>query len=73
METSPVKEAIAAIMGELIKADGRLLKGGGGMKVEVEPAEEGEMECPACAAGTCDDPEHMGEEDMAGLLASVGE
>lgn len=72
--TSPVKEAIAAIMGELMKADGMRLKGGSGVKVEVEPAEEGgEMECPVCAAGTCDDPEHMGEEDMAGLLASVGE
>jgi len=71
-EKSPVQEAIAVIMGELLKADGKRL---GGVKVEMEPGgeEPGEMECPECAAGTCNDPEHMGDEDMAGLLASVGE
>jgi hypothetical protein len=69
-EKTPVKEAIEAIMGELIKADGMRLRG---MNAPAEAEEEAEQKCAACAAGTCDDPEHMGEEDMAGLLASVGE
>lgn len=68
---SPVEEAVAAIMQELLKHDGNALKG------MMNPAEEaaappGDDSCPECAAGTCDNPEHMGDEDAAGLMASLG-
>ncbi len=39
----------------------------------MEPGEaphaepDGDEACPECAAGTCDNPEHMGDEDAAGL------
>jgi hypothetical protein len=71
---TPVQEAIAAITRELMKADGNRL---GGLKMEMEMETEGpegeEMpeECGACAEGTCEDPEHLSDEDMGGLLASV--
>lgn len=28
-------------------------------------------ECPECKAGTCDNPEHMGEEDKKSLLSML--
>lgn len=70
---SPAEEAVAAIAKEILKYDGNALK------KMMSPAEEtasppgdGDEACPGCAAGTCDNPEHMGEEDAAGLLASLG-
>lgn len=39
-------------------------------EAQAEEGEKpGEGECPECARGTCDDPEHMAEEDMAALMA----
>lgn len=38
---------------------------------DMEPQGEdmGPESCPACAAGECDNPEHMGEEEKGKLLA----
>lgn len=78
MKGTPVQQAIAAIMGELQKFQARGLteSGGGGMKVEIEAGGDGgeaaPAMCEACAAGTCDDPEHMSETDsteMDGLYS----
>ena len=51
---------------------------GEGEGMEMEGAEKPSVldasECPDCAAGTCDDPEHMsdGEKDaMAGLVIAI--
>lgn len=67
---SPVEAAIAQFLQALQESEGMALKGGKGVKVEIEAedAGKGDMEeCPMCAAGTCDNPDHMGEEDVAGL------
>lgn len=39
----------------------------GDMEAPKEPVSP--EECEACKAGTCDDPEHMGEEEKGKMLA----
>jgi hypothetical protein len=70
--TPALQKALQVVMQEIQKAEGAALRGGGGMKVEIE-AEGGEgpemQKCPACAEGTCTDPDHMDDsevEEMAG-------
>lgn len=66
---SAVKEALKAVLGAISEADGRDMVGRRGppkavsIEVEAEPAE-----CPECAKGECMNPEHMSEEDMAGMM-----
>lgn len=72
-----MKAAIQTIMQEIGAFEGRemgRMRGGSPEKVEteVEPAggqEDGEM-CPACAAGTCDDPDHL-SDDEAGAVSEM--
>lgn len=61
-----LQAALKTIIAEITKADAEGLKAPKAMKVEAE-GEPGEAACPECAAGTCTDPEHMSEEDMAAM------
>lgn len=71
--TPAVKRAVQIIMQEIGKAEG------GAMEAMRAPpagpevgAETGEAEeCPECAAGTCDNPDHMAPEEMDGLAAEM--
>jgi hypothetical protein len=38
-----------------------------------EAGEYGGKPCPECEAGTCDNPEHMSEDDKSGLAKLLGE
>jgi hypothetical protein len=69
---SPAEAAVAAIAAEILKYDGNALKKRMAPPEEAAAAPPGDESCPECAAGTCDNPEHMGDEDAAGLLASLG-
>jgi hypothetical protein len=52
-----------------------------GLETDEEPKEDmegasampGPEDCPACKEGTCDDPEHLGEEERGGLAKLLGE
>jgi hypothetical protein len=76
--TPALKAAISTIMQELGKYESSAMGGGGGgndkvVEIEVEPAsthlaegeEGGQHSCPECAAGTCENPDHMGEDEYA--------
>lgn len=73
MMNPALQQALQVVMKELQKAEGAALRGGGGMKVEIE-AEGGDgpemQECPACADGTCTDPDHMDDAEVAELAGS---
>lgn len=66
-----VKAAIERV-GEMAEDEELSALLGDGKKVSVEVESEGEQECPMCAAGECDDPEHMDDsmlEEMSKELA----
>jgi hypothetical protein len=73
MNTQAIAEALKQVLAEIQKADGEMLKGGRGVKVEAEVMPEGSdgpelQECQECAAGTCTNPDHMDDaalDDMA--------
>jgi hypothetical protein len=74
MNTQAIAEALKQVLAEIQKADGEMLKGGRGVKVEAEVVPEGsdgpamQDECAECAAGTCTNPDHMDDaalDDMA--------
>jgi len=83
--TPALKAAVQAIVAEISKAEGasmsRLPSRGGDkvVELEVEPADvhaqevasgvEGEASCPECEAGTCENPDHMSEDEMSALGA----
>lgn len=78
-----VQQAIQTIMQALGGAEAQAMGGGGGDKVveiEVEPAsthlmegeDDGKAACPECAAGTCDNPDHLDDSGRAALLNEMG-
>lgn len=71
MANKALQAALQAVLMELQRADGMALKKGPkSVSVEVEAEGEGGPgmeECPECAAGTCTDPEHMSDDDMASM------
>jgi len=62
----PAAAAVSRFLQALQESEGMALKGAPAVKVEIEAGEDSEK-CPGCAAGACDNPEHMAEEDVAGL------
>lgn len=73
MNREAIKRAVEEISRLLMEGEGQDMRGGpaGGVKVEIEKTGGGE-ECPMCAAGECTDPEHMSDEDSAGLAEMYG-
>ena len=72
-----VQQAIQTIMQALGGAESAAMGGGKVLELEVEPAathlmEGEESACPACAAGTCDNPDHMDESSKAAMLNEMG-
>ena len=62
----PAAAAVSRFLQALQESEGMALKGAPAAKEEAGKA-RGADECPGCAAGACDNPEHMAEEDVAGL------
>jgi hypothetical protein len=75
---APLKAAMAKIQALLDGVELETLRNGGkpkAVKVEIEAGAHGEPdgdECPACMDGTCDDPDHMADEEMSGMADMYG-
>jgi hypothetical protein len=66
-----VQKAIQTIMQALGGAESRAM---GGQAAPPEPHAEpdGDEMCPECAAGTCDNPDHMDDSSKAAMLNEMG-
>ncbi len=72
-----VQKAMQTIMQARVSAESAAMGGGKVVEIEVEPAathlmEGEESTCPECAAGTCDNPDHMDESSKAAMLNEMG-
>jgi hypothetical protein len=82
-EDSLVEDAIREVAGRIDKYDSDSLSGAYREKMNPMEAQEGaaegeapamsKEECPECAAGECANPEHMDEEALRAMLASMSD
>lgn len=73
--TPALKKAVEVIMQEIGKAEGGAMDAMRAPPAGPDaPGEPGDAaaECPECAAGTCDNPDHLAPEEMDGLAAEMG-
>lgn len=68
MANQALQRALQAVLAEIQKAEGSRLTGANRnvveVKAEVEPADTHEVECAACEAGECADPDHMDDSSL---------
>ena len=74
MNPKAMQRALSTIQQLLAEGEAEELRGLGKPLAKEEGQAGGEQEkCPACEAGTCEDPDHLSEEDMDGVASMYGQ